>query len=138
MRAYIIELIIELFRKLEDASAGKISQRKREAAENVAAYLREHFRDSVTLDTLASEIYLSKDYLARIFREVTGYTVNNYLQKQRVEDACRLLLSTDRKVLDIALLCGFGDVKSFYSAFKRQMHMTPREYRVLHSESHPL
>lgn len=130
VRAYMIELIIELFRKMENASEGKISARKREAAESALFYLSENFRSHVTLEALASHIYLSKDYLNRIFHEVTGQTVIAYLQKLRIEEACRLLASTERTVNDIAAACGFGDVKAFYTAFKRLMYMTPRQYRA--------
>lgn len=131
VRAYIIELIIKLFRKLESSVSGKISARQKEAVKAAVAYLRESFHTHITLDELATHIFLSKDYLNRIFREITGLPVNAFLQKLRVEEACRLLTTTDRTVVDIAAACGFGDSKSFYSAFKRMMHITPGEYRTL-------
>ena len=132
VRAYIIELIIKLFRKLESSAHGKISARQKESVNAAVAYLRESFHTHITLDELATHIFLSKDYLNRIFREATGLPVNAFLQKLRVEEACRLLGTTDRTVVDIATACGFSDSKSFYSTFKRVMHITPGEYRVLH------
>ena len=132
VRAYIIELIIKLFRKLESSAHGKISARQKESVNAAVAYLRESFHTHITLDELATHIFLSKDYLNRIFREATGLPVNAFLQKLRVEEACRLLGTTDRTVVDIATACGFSDSKSFYSTFKRVMHTTPGEYRVLH------
>ena len=130
VRAYIIELIIKLFRKFESSVSGKISPRQKEAVEAAVAYLRESFHTHITLDELATHIFLSKDYLNRIFRESTGLPVNAFLQKLRVEEACRLLTTTDRTVVDIATACGFSDSKSFYSIFKRMMHATPGEYRI--------
>ena len=132
VRAYIIELIIKLFRKLESSALGKISPRQKEAVTAAVAYLRESFHTHITLDELATHIFLSKDYLNRIFRETTGLPVNAFLQKLRVEEACRLLSATDRTVVDIATACGFSDSKSFYSTFKRIMHTTPGEYRAAH------
>ena len=134
VRAYIIELIIKLFRKLESSVSGKISQRQKEAVAAALTYLRESYHTHITLDELATRIFLSKDYLNRIFREATGLPVNAFLQTLRVEEACRLLSTTDRTVLDIATACGFGDCKSFYSAFKRMMHTTPGEYRATHGK----
>jgi transcriptional regulator GlxA family with amidase domain len=128
----MIELIIKLFRKLETSARGKISPRQNEAVKAAVAYLRESFHTHITLDELATHIFLSKDYLNRIFRETTGLPVNAFLQKLRVEEACRLLTTTDRTVVDIATACGFGDSKSFYAIFKRMMHTTPGEYRALH------
>ncbi len=135
VRAYIIELIIKLFRKLETSVSGKISARQKEAVEAALTYLRESFHTHISLDELATHIFLSKDYLNRIFREATGLPVNAFLQKLRVEEACRLLASTDRTVLDIANACGFSDSKSFYSVFKRITQKTPGEYRALFTEN---
>ena len=135
VRAYIIELIIKLFRKLESSAQGKISPRQKDAVKAAVAYLRESFHTHITLDELATHIFLSKDYLNRIFRETTGLPVNAFLQKLRIEEACRLLTTTDRTVVDIATACGFGDSKSFYAIFKRIMHTTPGEYRALHGSA---
>ena len=55
------------------------------------------------------------------------------LQKIRVDEACVLLASTDRKITDIALSCGFGDMKFFYGTFKKLTGMTPGEYRQRNS-----
>lgn len=130
VRAYIIELIIKLFRKMESSVSGKISARQKEAVTTAITHLRESFHTHITLDELATRIFLSKNYLNRIFREATGLPVNAFLQKLRVEEACRLLSETDRTVVDIATACGFSDAKSFYSTFKRIVDTTPGEYRA--------
>lgn len=95
MRAYVIELIIKLFRKLESRAGGKISQTQKRAVEQTVAYLRESFHTHITLDELATRIFLNKDYLNRIFRKSTGMPVNAFLQRIRVEEACRLLAAED-------------------------------------------
>ncbi len=129
VRSYIVELIIKLFRKMDSTAGGQISERQKEAVAAAVSYLRESFHAHITLEELATHIFLSKDYLNRIFREATGIPVNAFLQKLRVEEACRLLIGTDRTVVDIAAACGFGDSKSFYTIFKREMFCTPGEYR---------
>ena len=70
--------------------------------------------------------------LLAVFRgaEATGLPVNAFLQKLRVEEACRLLLCTDMTIAEISTACGFGDVKAFYGAFKRILHTTPGKYRT--------
>lgn len=129
VRAYVTELIIKLFRKLESTAEGKISVRQKEAVAQAVAYLKENYHTHITLEELAMHIFLSKDYLNRIFREAIGLPVNAFLQKLRVEEACRLLATTDLAVVEVASACGFSDVKSFYAAFKKIMNMTPGEYR---------
>ena len=132
MRAYLIELIIKLFRKLESHASGKISVKQKRAVEETVQYLRESFHTHITLDELATRIFLNKDYLNRIFRKSTGLPVNAFLQRLRVEEACRLLISTEGRMEEIAVVCGFGDTKAFYSAFKRTVGTTPGKYRAEH------
>ena len=130
MRAYVIELIIKLFRKMESCASGRISATQKHAVEQTLAYLHESFHTHITLDELATRIFLNKDYLNRIFRKSTGMPVNAFLQRIRVEEACRLLVSGSSPMSEIAEACGFGDTKGFYAAFKRIVGITPGEYRA--------
>lgn len=81
------------------------------------------------LDNLADEVGTSQSYLSRRFRKYTGKTVVEYLTARRIERAMLLLQTTDRKVLDIALACGFGDLSHFNRTFRRHVHASPTGYR---------
>ena len=129
IRALTAELIIKMFRKLEAEDGAKLSLRLRAAVNDTAEYLKRNFRNHVTLDELSTRIFFSKDYLNRIFRELMGMPVGSYLQKLRVDEAAKLLRQTDKTVTEISELAGFVDVKSFYTVFKREMNVTPGEYR---------
>ena len=72
----------------------------------------------------------AKRYIGGSSSSISGnLPVGTYLQKLRVDEAARLLRETDKTVTEIAELSGFGDVKSFYTVFKREMDVTPGEYR---------
>ena len=114
---------------MDSAAERKISSRQKEAVSAALAYLKENYHTHITLEELAMHIFLSKDYLNRIFRENIGMPVNAFLQKLRVEEACRLLSTTEMSVVEIGAACGFPDTKAFYAAFKLCMQMTPGEYR---------
>lgn len=129
IRAYLVELLVNLFRKIELEGASKISLRLKGIIRNTTSYIEEHFRSHLTIDELASRVYLSKDYLGRLFKEITGMTIGGYIQKLRLDLAKRLLSDTDKTVTEIAELSGFGDIKSFYTVFKRELKVTPRKYR---------
>ena len=130
IRAYTVELLVKLFRKNAEDNGDNLSSRLRDAVTDTKNYIRTHFKEHITLDLLASRIFFSKDYLNRIFREVVGTPIGVYLQQKRLEEACRLLRDTNKTVVDIAEESGFGDVKSFYTVFKREMNVTPGEYRT--------
>jgi len=130
MRAYVTELIINMFRRMDSSMEGRISSRQKESVAAAVAYLKENYHTHITLESLAMHIFLHKDYLNRIFRDTTGLPVNAFLQKLRIDEACRLLTTTDMPIAQVAAACGFGDTKTFYSTFKRLMGKTPGKYRT--------
>lgn len=87
--------------------------------------------DAVTLDKLAEVAGLSKYHFLRQFSQVVGMTPGAYLRTLRLCHAARLLRSTTRPIVDIALAVGFSDHPSFSRAFARYLGLTPSEYRRL-------
>lgn len=129
IRAYLCELLINLYRKLKTDGISNIPQRLKSIVRNTVSYIEEHFREHLTIDMLSSRVFLSNDYLGRLFKEITGMTIGAYIQKVRLDLACKLLADTDKTVSEIAELSGFGDIKSFYTVFKRELKVTPAKYR---------
>ena len=74
-------------------------------------------------------LYMNKQCISHIFSKITGFSLWDYIIARRIERAKHLLLSTDRKVLDIAFECGFQNSVHFNKCFRRQTGMTPGEYR---------
>lgn len=129
IRVYLIELFIKMFRLME-SSGPKIRTTKYVDSVNKAIqYMKHNFNSEVKLDDLAIQSFLSKNYFSRLFKEVTGISFSDYLQRLRVDEACSLLRQTDMKVIDIAQQAGFKDIKFFYEVFKKITGKTPGDYR---------
>lgn len=73
--------------------------------------------------------HMSPSYLSHIFSKATGFSLWDYIIARRIEQAKHLLLSTDRKILDIAFECGFQNSVHFHKCFRSQTGLTPGEYR---------
>lgn len=129
IRAYLLQLIITIFRMDSTQKKDETNSRSRQAVDYVLEYIKQNYAQSLSISTLANEVYLNPDYLGRIFRDVTGTTVSAMIQKVRIDHVCGLLSTTDRTVTDIAAACGFEDMKFFYSVFKKHMGMLPGSYR---------
>lgn len=88
-----------------------------------------HFNEPLSLDTLASRIYLSGDHIRSLFKKEYGIGPIHYLLQKRIEHARGLLKNSDKKVYEIAGICGFNDPYYFSRIFKRISGLSPEQYR---------
>ena len=95
----------------------------------VLTYLRENFREPITLSQAAEAVQLSPGYLGRIFRSELRSSFSRYLQRLRIQEAKRLLKSSSMPVGDVGAASGFSDHSYFSQVFRRETGVTPREYR---------
>lgn len=129
IRAYLIELITLIFREIDKKTTSDITNEQREVVSKAIDYMKHHYNTRINLDNIVADIFLSKDYFRQLFKKTTGMSVTDFIQQTRVEEACKLLTSTNRTVFDIAGSCGFTDVKFFYKIFKKITGKTPSEFR---------
>ena len=131
LRAYVIELLITIFRTFRKSSMLEegIDSQRRQVIEKVMLYMKHNYTQELKLEDLSLMAFLSRNYFCKQFKDVTNMTVMEYAQKIRMEEACRLLLDTDKKVIDIISEVGYRDIKFFNQVFKRKTGMTPSEYR---------
>jgi AraC family transcriptional regulator len=96
----------------------------------VVEYIKEHLRDSLTLEQIAAAAHLSAYHFARQFKEATGLPPHQYVIARRVERAQQLLQQDDDLSLAIiAARCGFCDQSQLSNHFKRVVGVTPRRFR---------
>lgn len=129
IRAYIIELITLIFRAIDKNTLSNVTKEQRDAVDKAIEYMKSNFNVKINLDDIVADIFLSKNYFRQLFKKTTGISITEYIQKTRVEEACKLLAKTNRTVFDIAGACGFADIKFFYKTFKKITNKTPSEYR---------
>ena len=96
---------------------------------NVLSYLQENYFQDISLQSVAEQFGVHKVYLARTFKAETGETLNEYLNKIRVEKAKLLLSITNDTAQDISYTVGFNSSQSFYNVFKKYTGSSPTEYR---------
>ena len=104
-----------------DKRAHKISE--------IISYVSLHYAEHITTAQLAEHFFLSEYYFCRFFKESTGLTLTDYINKYRVATAASLLKSTDLSVTEIALRVGFADSNYFTKIFKKHKGKSPREFK---------
>ena len=92
-------------------------------------YIQHHFREKITIPTLAARFSVSPDHLGRVFRASTGQTIHGFLTRVRCEHAATLLLRENASLENIALECGFPSGQQFLRDFRKLYNLTPARYR---------
>lgn len=92
-------------------------------------YISSHYYEQILISHLASLVNLSKNYFMSRFRQVTGITCVEYINKVRINAACQMLLCGKMSVTEVAFSCGYGNLSNFNRQFRRITGRSPREYR---------
>ncbi|MFV0466888.1 MAG: helix-turn-helix domain-containing protein [Lachnospiraceae bacterium] len=105
------------------------SRTSSEAIDETLSYISEHFKEDISLDSLAEMASLSQFYFTRLFAKETGMTPHQYLIATRISYAKYMLKSTSVSIKEIAFDSGFTSESGFCSTFKKWEHITPSQYR---------
>ena len=92
-------------------------------------YIQENPEKKLTREEVAEYIHLNEDYFSRLFKEKTGYTVKDYIIKEKIKLAKELLATTNMSISIISLKTGFGNFSHFSRTFKKCEGITPNDYR---------
>ena len=94
--------------------------------ENILSYINGNLGQDLSLDTIASQFFISKSYLMHRFKELAGCSVHKYIRQKRLLLAAELIRS-GMPVVEAGQQCGFRDYSAFLRAFKQMFGATPSE-----------
>ena len=109
----------------KDPAPGLTQQQLR----RVMDFVQAHLGQDVSLEALAQQTGFSPYHFARLFRQTTGESPHQFVLRQRIEQAQRLLNETDLPLAHVALESGFANQSHLTQTFKRFLGLTPRAYR---------
>lgn len=106
--------------------------------EGVLNYINSNLENDLSIDTIASEFFISKYYLMRKFKNQIGSSINNYVVQKRLILA-RSLISDGLSMSSVCSRCGFNDYSSFVRAFKKVYGVSPSNYNpTIHNFENPI
>ena len=94
----------------------------------VKHYIRQHYRENLTRNNLAEVVHITPNYLSKRFHTETGMSLREYINQLRIEDAKRLLLSTNITISEIASEVGFDNISYFSTVFRKLCGVSPIEW----------
>lgn len=130
-REYIKILSREINRLMEENQFYG-NERVTPAVRIVKRYISEHYQEEISLSTAAEKVNISPVYLSRLFKKEEGINFLDYLNQYRIDAAKKLLQNPQYNVLEAADMTGFKNTRYFSKIFKKNVGLTPSEYRKRH------
>lgn len=92
-------------------------------------YIDKHYIEKITFNSLCRNLHTSESFLSHKFKQVTGFSIVQYITRRRIGKAQNLLISSDESITEIGATIGYENTSYFNMLFKKTIGMTPLEYR---------
>lgn len=102
------------------------------AVRSALSYVDEHYAEKISLDGVVEHVFMNRSYFCQLFKKEVGMTFGDYVEYIRIENAKRLLATSDLPVLSVAEQTGFNNQAYFTKVFKKATDISPLRYRKIH------
>lgn len=123
-----------------EAHREELSQQPEESdsdlVSRICAYIETHIESELTRAQLGKALFMNQDYVARVFREEKGQSLNDYIRDRRIAHAKQLLRETDLPLTEICVQVGYAYNTYFFNTFKKNTGLSPNEYRTMYARKH--
>lgn len=103
----------------------------------VIEYIEAHLNEKIGLEEVANAIGYSKYHLHRMFTSITGLSIHDYIQRRQLSEAAKLLIFSNKSIMEISLIAGYESQQAFTNVFKQMYKKSPNEFRK-NEEFYPL
>lgn len=131
--------ISSLFSLLEIISSSKkeknivgclvVEDKQSRTIQNISLYVMNNYQNHITLDDISKFCSMEKSSFCVFFKKQTGKPFFSYLTEYRIGLSCEMLRKTSMAISEICIASGFRDIPYYHRTFRKQMKMTPTEYR---------
>ncbi|WFR59115.1 AraC family transcriptional regulator [Anaerocolumna sp. AGMB13025] len=100
-----------------------------DAVLKAAKLIEDNLTADLRIQDIVEKIGFSQYHFMRVFKALSGHTIHNYIKRRKITEAAGLLLETDMRIIEIALLYGWNSQEAFSRAFKETYNVPPNVYR---------
>lgn len=127
---YLRQLLIQISRYRIQNNSFDLSESYR-LIQDCATYIGENYHLDLSLEFLSKKYSLSKSYFSKLFKQVTGVGLNEYINITRITAAQNMLSQSTLSITEVATRCGFNDSNYFTVVFKKIKGITPKKYSLM-------
>lgn len=125
----LLYLLVTSFMDKEEDPGNIRQKRNLDKLSEITSYMKQHYSQSITLESVAEEFGFSSTYLSRMFKRYANVNYKTYLLNLRTEYGRREMINTDHSLNDIAVNNGFPNSRAYAKAFLKRYGCLPSEYR---------
>ena len=135
LQGLLAKLLIDTARAVTDmpdappADTARLTDDASLLARDIQRYLQDNYARPIAMRDIAAQVHLSERHTRRLFQQVTGQTIKQYLTAYRLQIAAQSLLDPRLSIADVAQACGYRDVRYFITLFRRHTGQTPDAFR---------
>lgn len=124
------KLLLTFYQRIIGQTATKSERKTNHVVPLIIAYINEHYSENLYLEMIADEMGMSPKYISRIFKEITGQNLTDYISLIRINKAKQYLSETSLLIGDISSKVGIHSRSTFLRLFKKYEGITPMDYRI--------
>jgi YesN/AraC family two-component response regulator len=109
---------------------------ERRIIHEIREYIKEHIHEDITIMAVAEVFHYSPTYLSKIFKKFGKENISKYILDEKLKTAKLLLVDSDKSIGEISAMLGYQMPQTFARAFRRELSMTPQEYRRKYRKSY--
>lgn len=125
----IPQIVLQMRQASAVQSIERVKGSGEKSIDEALEYIREHYNEELSLERVASVVYLNPAYFSQLFKLKTGQGYKDYVISLRLEQAKKLLLNPKLRLAEIAERIGYQDMRHFTQVFRRRFGVTPTEFR---------
>lgn len=133
IKSYVYRLLVFLLRNHMDRiltqSEYKLHIQNLQMLNKILEFVESSYMEEITIDRITKIACLSRFYLSRLFKRLTGKSINEYINSIRIDKAEQLIKNTNLSMTEIAMATGFNDANYFSRIFKKYKNAAPSEVR---------
>lgn len=122
------DLVLHLNRLLHEHFNPKLRNDESSLYQRLTEYIENHIEENLSLEKLAKEFFVSKYYIAHVFKDSLGMSIHQYITKKRLA-LCKEAILGKMSIKETYQTFGFGDYSSFYRAFKKEYGISPKDFK---------
>ncbi len=127
----LCDLILTINRVIYDEEHKQTESDELSLFQNILSYVENNLEEVLSLEDIAGQFFVSKYYVAHLFKDTLGVSLHQYIIKKRLGE-CRVAITNGESITSAYSRFGFRDYSSFFKAFRKEYGMSPKEYQTLY------